>query len=257
MSDILTTRDLAVGYAEKLILTNINLQLQQGDIICLLGANGCGKTTLMKTLLGLLPPKTGEIRISGKPLSHWSATALAQRVAYVPQAHNMPFSFRVLDMVALGRSAHLSLFASPGRAERQMAEQELDALGIAHLAQRAYSCLSGSEKQLVLIARALIQQPGLLIMDEPAASLDFGNQIKLLNKIEQLRERGITVLMSTHHPQHAAAVADSVVMLGSAQPARQDKPAALLTPETLAALYHVTPEHISAHFAQPTYKGLS
>ncbi|GAA0342056.1 ABC transporter ATP-binding protein [Morganella psychrotolerans] len=257
MSDVLTTRDLAVGYGEKLILTNINLQLQQGDIICLLGANGCGKTTLMKTLLGLLPPKTGEIRINGKPLNHWSATALARRVAYVPQAHNMPFSFRVLDMVALGRSAHLSLFASPGRAERQMAEQELDALGIAHLALRAYSCLSGGEKQLVLIARALIQQPGLLIMDEPAASLDFGNQIKLLNKIEQLRERGITVLMSTHHPQHAAAVADSIVMLGSAQPARQDKPAALLTPETLAALYHVTPEHISAHFAQPTYKGLS
>lgn len=169
----------------------------------------------------------------------------------------MPFSFRVADMVALGRSAHLSLFAAPGRAERQMAEQELDHMGIAHLAQRSYSCLSGGEKQLVLIARALVQQPGLLIMDEPAASLDFGNQIKLLNKIEQLRERGITVLMSTHHPQHAAAVADSIVMLSKDSPACQDKPAALLTPETLAALYHVTPEHIAAHFAQPAYKGCS
>lgn len=130
-------------------------------------------------------------------------------------------------------------------------------MGIAHLAQRSYSCLSGGEKQLVLIARALVQQPGLLIMDEPAASLDFGNQIKLLNKIEQLRERGITVLMSTHHPQHAAAVADSIVMLSKDSPACQDKPAALLTPETLAALYHVTPEHIAAHFAQPAYKGCS
>lgn len=257
MSDVLTTRGLAVGYGEKLILTDINLQLHQGEIICLLGANGCGKTTLMKTLLGLLPPKAGEISIDNTPLRDWSAAALARRVAYVPQAHNMPFSFRVADMVALGRSAHLSLFAAPGRAERQMAEQELDHLGIAHLAQRSYSCLSGGEKQLVLIARALVQQPGLLIMDEPAASLDFGNQIKLLNKIEQLRERGITVLMSTHHPQHAAAVADSIVMLSKDSPACQDKPAALLTPETLAALYHVTPERIAAHFAQPAYKGCS
>ena len=257
MSDVLTTRGLAVGYGEKLILTDINLQLHQGEIICLLGANGCGKTTLMKTLLGLLPPKAGEISIDNTPLRDWSAAALARRVAYVPQAHNMPFSFRVADMVALGRSAHLSLFAAPGRAERQMAEQELDHLGIAHLAQRSYSCLSGGEKQLVLIARALVQQPGLLIMDEPAASLDFGNQIKLLNKIEQLRERGITVLMSTHHPQHAAAVADSIVMLSKDSPACQDKPAALLTPETLAALYHVTPEHIAAHLAQPAHKGCS
>ncbi|EPV3839643.1 ABC transporter ATP-binding protein [Morganella morganii] len=255
MSNVLITRGLAVGYGEKLILTDINLQLHQGEIICLLGANGCGKTTLMKTLLGLLPPKAGEIRIDNTPLHDWSAAALARRVAYVPQAHNMPFSFRVADMVALGRSAHLSLFAAPGRTERQMAEQELAHLGISHLAQRTYSCLSGGEKQLVLIARALVQQPRLLIMDEPAASLDFGNQIKLLNKIEQLRERGITILMSTHHPQHAAAVADSIVILSKDRPACQDKPAALLTPETLAALYHVTPEHIAAHFAQSAYKG--
>ena len=129
-------------------------------------------------------------------------------------------------------------------------------MGIAHLAQRSYSCLSGGEKQLVLIARALVQQPGLLIMDEPAASLDFGNQIKLLNKIEQLRERDHRADV---HPPPAACGRRGRQHCDAQQrqPRLPDKPAALLTPETLAALYHVTPEHIAAHFAQPAYKGCS
>lgn len=201
----------------------------------------------MRTLLGLLPVLHGEIALAGKPLPQWSAAKLAQKVAYVPQAHNGPFSYSVIDMVTMGRSAHLGLFASPNLRDRQLALDTLETLGIAHLEQRRFPTLSGGERQLVLIARALVQQPELLVMDEPAASLDFGHQITLLKRIRQLKTAGITLLMSTHHPMHAKAVADTIVTLSPQVGALQGTPQQMLNSASLSRLYQVSTEEIETH----------
>ncbi len=239
--------NVALGYHHQPVLHNVSFTLQRGEMCCLLGANGCGKTTLMRTLLGLLPVLHGEIALAGKPLPQWSAAKLAQKVAYVPQAHNGPFSYSVIDMVAMGRSAHLGLFASPNLRDRQLALDTLETLGIAHLEQRRFPTLSGGERQLVLIARALVQQPELLVMDEPAASLDFGHQITLLKRIRQLKTAGITLLMSTHHPMHAKAVADTIVTLSPQVGALQGTPQQMLNSASLSRLYQVSTEEIETH----------
>lgn len=239
--------NVALGYHHQPVLHNVSFTLQRGEMCCLLGANGCGKTTLMRTLLGLLPVLHGEIALAGKPLPQWSAAKLAQKVAYVPQAHNGPFSYSVIDMVTMGRSAHLGLFASPNLRDRQLALDTLETLGIAHLEQRRFTTLSGGERQLVLIARALVQQPELLVMDEPAASLDFGHQITLLKRIRQLKTAGITLLMSTHHPMHAKAVADTIVTLSPQVGALQGTPQQMLNSASLSRLYQVSTEEIETH----------
>ncbi|MDX6912006.1 ABC transporter ATP-binding protein [Hafnia paralvei] len=239
--------NVALGYHHQPVLHNVSFTLQRGEMCCLLGANGCGKTTLMRTLLGLLPVLHGEIALAGKPLPQWSAAKLAQKVAYVPQAHNGPFSYNVIDMVTMGRSAHLGLFASPNLRDRQLALDTLETLGIAHLEQRRFPTLSGGERQLVLIARALVQQPELLVMDEPAASLDFGHQITLLKRIRQLKTAGITLLMSTHHPMHAKAVADTIVTLSPQVGALQGTPQQMLNSASLSRLYQVSTEEIETH----------
>lgn len=239
--------NVALGYHHQPVLHNVSFTLQRGEMCCLLGANGCGKTTLMRTLLGLLPVLHGEIALAGKPLPQWSAAKLAQKVAYVPQAHNGPFSYSVIDMVTMGRSAHLGLFASPNLRDRQLALDTLETLGIAHLEQRRFPTLSGGERQLVLITRALVQQPELLVMDEPAASLDFGHQITLLKRIRQLKTAGITLLMSTHHPMHAKAVADTIVTLSPQVGALQGTPQQMLNSASLSRLYQVSTEEIETH----------
>lgn len=237
---------VALGYRGSPVLQDIDFSIQCGEICCLLGANGCGKTTLMRTMLGLLPALKGDITLAGKPLQNWSSAQLVQH-AYVPQAHSGPFSYSVLDMVSMGRSAHLRLFSSPHQRDHQLARDALDALGILHLEQRSFPTLSGGEQQLVLIARALVQQPALLVMDEPASSLDFGHQITLLKCIRHLKKTGVTLLMSTHHPVHAKAVADTIVTLSPQHGALQGTPEAMLNSASLSQLYHVSKEEIEAY----------
>lgn len=249
---IMTLNNVAIGYHNTTIIDGINLSLPEKEITCLLGANGCGKTTLMKTLLGLLPAIHGEILLNNQSIKTLKQRDIARVIAYVPQAHDTPFTFTVLDMVMMGLTPHISLFSVPGDSEKNQALQQLERLNIPHLATRLYSTLSGGEKQLVLIARALIQKPLLLIMDEPAASLDFGNQIRLLEQIEKLKAHGMTVLMSTHHPQHAAAIADNVILLDKQQKARQGLSKSMLTLTNLAALYNVDERSIQAHFQLPS-----
>lgn len=249
---IMTLNNVAIGYHNTTIIDGINLSLPEKEITCLLGANGCGKTTLMKTLLGLLPAIHGEISLNNQSIKTLKQRDIARVIAYVPQAHDTPFTFTVLDMVMMGLTPHISLFSVPGDSEKNQALQQLERLNIPHLANRLYSTLSGGEKQLVLIARALIQKPLLLIMDEPAASLDFGNQIRLLEQIEKLKAHGMTVLMSTHHPQHAAAIADNVILLDKQQKARQGLSKSMLTLTNLAALYNVDERSIQAHFQLPS-----
>jgi iron complex transport system ATP-binding protein len=187
------------------------------------------------------------VLVQGQPVQRWPRAEFARRVGYVPQAQNGVFAFSVLDMVLMGRAARLPALSQPSAADRAMALQCLERLGMAHLAPRRYTELSGGERQLVLIARALAQEPLLLVMDEPAASLDFGNQIRVLAQVAALRSQGMAVLMSTHQPEHALRVADRIALLGQGKLLAVGAPQATATPSALAALYGISQAEMDAH----------
>lgn len=236
---MLEARGLAFGYPGRTIGRDVDLSLRPGEIICLLGPNGSGKTTLFKTLLGLLPSHGGEVRLGGDLIARMPRREIARRVAYVPQAHAAHFPFKLLDMVVMGRAAHLGIFAAPSAKDRERALAALDLLGIADLAAAEYTRLSGGQRQLALIARAIAQDAAIIVMDEPTASLDFGNQVTVLSEVKRLASRDLAIILSTHDPDHAFSVADQVLLLQDGHLIAEGKPAAVLTPERLKAVYGV------------------
>ncbi|MCJ2043694.1 ABC transporter ATP-binding protein [Methylobacterium sp. J-078] len=236
---MLEVSGLAFGYGRRRVGAGLDLTVRAGEVLCLLGPNGGGKTTLFKTLLGLLPPLAGTIRLDGEDVARWSRRRLAARLGYVPQAQGATFPFRVSDVVLMGRASRLGPFASPGPADRAVAARALASLEIAHLAERTYTEISGGERQMVLIARALAGEPGLLVMDEPTASLDFGNQTRVLAQVRRLSRLGIAVILSTHDPDHAFFCADRVALLHEGRLLALGDPAATITPESLARIYGV------------------
>ena len=236
---MLAARSLSFGYGTKVIGREVDMDAKPGEVVCLLGPNGSGKTTLFKTLLGLLPAMTGEVQLSGRSIAGLARREIAQRVAYVPQAHAAHFPFRVIDMVVMGRTAHLSLFAAPTKQDRAKALEALATLGIADLAETEYTRISGGQRQLALVARALAQDAPAIVMDEPTASLDFGNQVTVLREIKRLAASGLAVLLSTHDPDHAFSVGTHVALIDDGQLIVQGTPEAVLTPERLHQVYGV------------------
>ncbi len=237
---VLEARALGFGYGAKAVGRDVDLEARPGEVLCLLGPNGSGKTTLFKTMLGLLPSQAGEVRLDGIALAHLTRPQIARRVAYVPQAHAAHFPFTVIDMVVMGRTAHLGMFASPTREDRHRALGALGTLGIAELAQAEYTRISGGQRQLALIARALAQEAPAIIMDEPTASLDFGNQVVVLSEVKRLASQGLTIVLSTHDPDHAFSVGDRVALLDGGRLIAQGAPRDVLTPERLHAVYGVS-----------------
>jgi iron complex transport system ATP-binding protein len=209
----LEARELSVGYPGHLVGSGISLTVSPGEVLCLLGPNGAGKTTLFRTLLGLQRPLAGAVTIDTTPLARLRPAEIAKRMAYVPQAHVTEFSYSVLDVVLMGRTARLRPFASPGANDERIAAEKLVGLGIGDLADADYTRISGGQRQLVLIARALAQETPLLVMDEPTASLDFGNQAMVLARIRDLAAEGYGVVLSTHDPDHALLVAHRVAVI--------------------------------------------
>ena len=235
-------KNLSIGYQQP-IAQDLNLHIGKQQIVALLGANGCGKTTLLKTLLGLIPPLQGEILIENRPHFAWQKHELAQRIGYVPQGQQKQFGFSVLEMVLMGRTAYLPWFATPKQVDKNIALQALMQLGVAHLASKPYHALSGGERQLVLIARALAQQTKCLLMDEPTSNLDFGNQVMLLEQIQCLRQQGLTVLFTTHQPEQAYRYANHVILFHQGKILAQGNPEEVMTLSHLANIYHL-PEQV-------------
>ncbi|RDV84846.1 ABC transporter ATP-binding protein [Ammonifex thiophilus] len=233
----LEVKELACGYGGR--VQGVSFALEAGEIICLPGPNGSGKTTLLKTVLGLLPPLGGEVRLNGKRLNYRARRFLAQTMGYVPQNHIPPFPFRVLEVVLMGRTPHLSALASPRDEDLALARRLLRDLGIAHLEERPYTEVSGGERQLVLIARALAQCPRILLLDEPTASLDFGNQFMVLQNLRRLAASGLAVLMTTHFPDHALLYGHRVLLLRGGEVVGYGPPGEVITEESLARLYRV------------------
>lgn len=212
---ILEVENGCFGYPkQEKILKNINLHLEKGHILSVLGPNGIGKTTLLKCMIGLLPWTSGRSILNGTDLCKMKSKDIWNTISYIPQAHSFSFSYTGLEMVMLGRSSHLGLFEQPGAQEIEMAEAMMEKVGITHLAGKDCNRMSGGELQMVLIARALINEPELIILDEPETGLDFHNQILVLNMIERLaHEEGISAIMNTHYPTNAMSIADEAFMM--------------------------------------------
>lgn len=234
---MLAARDLAFGHPGRTIGTGLTLTLQPGRVLAVLGPNGSGKTTLLKTLLGLLPPHGGRLELDGQPLARCSVRQRARALAYVPQVHATAFAFTVEDVVLAGRTAHAGLLARPSAQDRLVAQAALQRLGIDALAQRPINAVSGGERQLALLARALAQQARAIVLDEPTASLDFGNQGRLLHEIRSLAGDGLAVLLTTHDPNHARRCADDALLMRDGRALGQGLARQVLRQDLLQALY--------------------
>jgi iron complex transport system ATP-binding protein len=227
------------GYGGKSVVDDVSFEVESGEVVCLLGANGSGKTTLFKAILGLLRLKGGRILVDGEDTTSWPRRRLARTLAYVPQAHTPPFPFAVKDVVLMARTAHLGIFGSPSRRDAVIAQGALEALGVSDLAHARYTEISGGERQLVLIARALAQQSEFLVMDEPTSNLDFGNQVRVLGRVKELAGRKLGLLMTTHFPDHAFLCASRVALLNAGKLVAMGRPEAVLTERNLETAYGV------------------
>lgn len=240
---ILQVKNLSGGYRGKAVIRNFNLKIQSGHIVCILGPNGIGKTTMLRTLLGLLPVLGGSVSVDGKNYKDMSQKERARHISYVPQAHSVPFSFRVIDVAALGRIASLGMFENPGQKDIEAADRVLEELGISFLRDRIFTEISGGERQMVMIARALVQASEFMILDEPTSNLDYGNQIRVLGTLNRLRRQGFGIIMTTHFPDHAFLCDADVILMGKDGMILSGSAEEVITEEHMLRAYGV-PIHI-------------
>ncbi|MBO4411923.1 MAG: ABC transporter ATP-binding protein [Lachnospiraceae bacterium] len=205
---LLQAERIGFGYGRDLLFRDLSFEAHTGEILAVLGPNGSGKTTLLKCLMGYLKLREGTVRIFGQDLRTLSEKALFETIAYVPQHRELPVSYTVLETVLIGLTGRMGVFSQPGRAEVERGEEVLERLGIAALRNRVLGELSGGEVQMVLLARALVKNPKMLILDEPESGLDFKNQLVVLDAIHEAKEQGIACIFNTHYPEHAFRYAD-------------------------------------------------
>lgn len=236
---IVAAKDLAVRYgrADSDALSGIDLVLARGELVAVAGPNGSGKTTLIRGLLGLTELVRGTVLVEGRPLHSWRREDLAQLVALVPQREETPFSWRVLEMVGFGRYARLGALSPMSREDRRAVEEAMVRCDVAHLAHRTVETLSGGEWQRVRIARALAQEPRLLILDEPTASLDLGHEMALFELVQKLVGEGLAGLVVTHHLNLAARYADRILLLDNGRLVAAGSPVEVMLPDTLSRVF--------------------
>lgn len=245
----LVANNLHFRYRRRNVLNGVNLSLGTGEVVSLLGVNGAGKSTLLRLLLGLIEPSAGNVELAGRCIRTWRRRALAGHLAYVPQDHVAPFPFSVRDIVQLGRLPAGGLFRLPSKSDQGAVDAALALVGIGHLASRPYTEISGGERQLALIARALAQGARLLVLDEPASGLDYGHQLRLLDRLAGLAREGYGVLMSTHHPEHALLASTRVLLMKNGRIEADGPPRQVITGEGLQSLYGLSAEQLAPALA--------
>jgi iron complex transport system ATP-binding protein len=237
MSAALSARSLAVGYGGRPVASGITLDVQPGTLWAVLGPNGSGKSTLLRTVLGLLPPVQGDVLLFGQPSPAWERRRLARRVAWVPQSFLAEAGFTGLELVLMGRAPHLGVWGLPSEHDVQLAREALAELDVSHLAGRSTRELSGGERRLLLLARALAQGPELLLLDEPTAFLDLRHQVHVLERVRARVDRGLAAVAVLHDANLAASVADSVLLLREGGVLGRGPAREWLSAERLASLY--------------------
>jgi iron complex transport system ATP-binding protein len=229
-----------------------------GVVLCVLVGTVGGMPMLVGTLLGLLGKHSGSIKLDGTPIENLGRADVARRIGYVPQGHTGYFAFTVREFVLMGRTAHLGIFSSPAKKDHAVAERALESLGIGHLADKPITEISGGERQLALVSRALAQEPKLLVLDEPTASLDFGNQVRVLQRIAALASSGIAILFSSHDPDHAFLCARRALLLAEGRVLEIGAPRDVIRADTLERMYRVSVEVMplpgGAHTCLPSMK---
>lgn len=233
----LQTDDLYFSYGNHEVLRGISFFADPGEFLSILGPNGVGKSTLFRCILGLLTPTKGRTLIDGRETTEMNPSELAKRIAYIPQSHSPVFNYSVRDMILMGTTSQIGRFSSPGQEQLRQAEKAMERLGIQKLANSGYQSISGGERQMVLIARALAQEAHILIMDEPSASLDLGNRIRVMQTMKSLAREGYTVIQSTHDPDQAYFYSDRIIALHKGMILASGDPGNVLCNTVISELY--------------------
>jgi iron complex transport system ATP-binding protein len=236
---LIEVRGATFRYGTQAVFSALDLDVFRGEVLTVLGPNGCGKSTLLRCIGGALALAHGSVRIDDVDISQLDAAARARKVGFLFQQHSPSFPFAVIDVVTMGRAPHLGLFDSPSLQDVRLAEDALDKVGMRHLSKRPYTELSGGELQLILLARTLVQQPDVILLDEPTAHLDFRNQVQSLKTIGALAGKGVTMIMATHDPNHAFLLPGRVLMMQPRGAIRTGLASEVITDSTLTATYGI------------------
>ena len=240
-------KNLSFSYGDRPVLQDISFSVGKGEFLSILGPNGVGKSTLFRCVLGLLSGYTGTVCVDGVDARTFSIREAARHIAYIPQSSRSVFNYSVFDIILMGRTSGLHPFRSPGKKDKELCHWALEKVGIPHLRDRCFHRLSGGEQQLVLIARALVQKAPILMLDEPTANLDFGNQLLVLEQAKSLAREGYTVIQTTHHPEQSYMYSDRILAIQNGRVLTEGMPKAVLTEETIRALYGVDVQVVSLY----------
>jgi len=227
------------GYKNNIVLDSFSMEIESGTITAVLGPNGAGKTTLLHLLLGWLKPGVGNILLDNHALQSYTRRELSQWMALVPQSENIPYEYSVLEFVLFGRTPYLNPLEMPSEKDFSEASKALNMVGLAGFQDRLITRLSGGERQLILIARALTQKPRILLLDEPTAHLDLGNKNRVINLLKQLNQHGVTILLTTHEPDIASNIATHLILLNRGQVLQAGLFEKVFTSENLSSAYEI------------------
>lgn len=243
----ISVNNLNFAYKDHKVLNDVSFSLNSGEFLCVLGQNGAGKSTLFKLLLGFLKKQSGEILIEGRKLEEYNRKELAREIAYIPQYSSNAFSYSVFDTVLMGTTCRIDSIGAPKKREKLIAKNALKRFGIEHLSHKLTSTISGGERQLVILARAYAQGSHILILDEPTANLDYGNQFKVMKTISELKDSGYSIILSTHNPEQALWFSDKVMFLNDQKILAHGNTADVMTRENLKKIYDIPIELTESH----------
>lgn len=247
---MLKVQNLSLSHkgSESYVLSELSFDAERASITTILGPNGSGKTSILKCISGVWSHFVGEISFDSIRIDRLSPRERAKLISLVPQEHDPPFPYSVYEVVLMGRAAYVGLFSSPGRRDHEVTRESLKTVGILELMERRYTEISGGERQLTLIARALAQEAPIMLLDEPTAHLDFRNQINVLRRIKEVaRKKKLVILMTLHDPNLASIFSDKVIILNSGKKVKEGRPEDVITEETIERIYGVDVERIEQY----------